>query len=40
MIQEYDLFLDELEELDIPFLVLIGNHDMLSNGVRDVRDLL
>ncbi len=32
MIQEYDLFLDELEELDIPFLVLIGNHDMLSNG--------
>ncbi len=29
---EWDLFRDKIKELDIPLVMAIGNHDLLSNG--------
>lgn len=37
--QEYRWALDELEELSMPWLTVIGNHDALSNGIEIYRGM-
>lgn len=32
LIKEYDIFLDEMKNLNVPYFTVIGNHDLLANG--------
>ncbi|MDP7320636.1 MAG: metallophosphoesterase [Bacteriovoracaceae bacterium] len=33
MLVEWETFREKIEQLEVPFLLAIGNHDMLTNGV-------